>query len=506
MTALNVFYMPASRGLWRDIATHLTEGGAEPAIWLGDWRHDDFAKKTYPNCEVLNFKTFQLQLSKRETKFVPPASYLRSKEFIQLKSQTLKLMDRQDESRAFGRLEREAYFYSMFNHLYSLIVERKIDAYVIGEAPHFTAQLIAYRICESLNIPTYHLVGNSFVPLVEVSRHIVGEPLQVVGKPDISNHIEEMTKALDAYRGGMPTPLYMQNQAKFDRDWKFSRYLLNYWKHLVGLKLKPLLGKTARPDNDTTFRSRFPFQKNQKHWLTPIRINALRLALEKEYAELSEFIDLTDKKLPKFVYFPMPYEPERTSNPDGGDFYDAMDALLALRAYLPADVEIFVKEHPSQFARKLAGHKGRSPWTYQVIKNLAGVRLVSLDVPSSKLIESAEFVACITGTAALEAALVGKKGVIFGTPWFYRLPGVELFDNLPAYNKFVARPAASVDEITKAALSAIGKYSIPGCISVSQDNYYRQKFGEKFAQLTDDTQMARMVADTILKDLKSVKR
>lgn len=505
MSVTNVFYMPASRALWRDIAKNLEAGGAVPAIWLGDWRHDDFAHKNYPDCEVLNFKTFQLELSKRETKFAPSAEYLSSKHFIQLKNQVIKLMDRQDESRAFGRIEREAYFYSLFNSLYSLILEKKIGAYVIGEAPHFTAQLIAYRICESLNIPTYHLVGNSFVPLVEVSRHIVGEPLPVAGKPDISNHIDELGKAFDSYKGGMPTPLYMQNQAKFDKSWSFSSYALRYWKHLVGIKLKPLLGKTERANNDTTFRSRFPFQKNQKHWLTPFRINALRLNLESEYTKLSEVVRFEDSELPKFVYFPMPYEPERTSNPDGGDFYDAMDALLALRSYLPNDVEIFVKEHPSQFSRKLAGYKGRSPWIYQVIKNIAGVKLVSLSVPSAALIEKAEFVTCITGTAALEAALVGRKGVVFGTPWFYRLPGVHLFHELPNYKKFAKLEPVTIDAMLSSAISTVSKYSIPGCISVSQDNYYRQKFGPKFAELTNDVQMAKLVADTILKDLHSTR-
>lgn len=506
MPNTNIFFMPASTKLWCDLALELEAKGFTSAIWMGDWRFDEFGRKNFPNAEVLNLVDFHINLSKRPVRFAPSADYLRSRAFIQLKNETLKLMDRQDETRLFGRLERDAYFYSMFNHLYSSIVERKIGALVVGEAPHHAAQLIAYKICESLGIPTYNMLANSYVPLIQVNRSIVGAPIAAAGKRDLTLHFEEIQTAFDAYRDGIPTPLYMKNQANFDKNWKFSKYLRKYLKHLIGLKLKTLLGRPLpKNNNDTTVRIQYPHQKNQKRWLTPFRVNELRLELEKEYARLAQPVDFTDSKLPKFVYFPMPYEPERTSLPDGGDFYEAMDALLALREYLPDDVHIFVKEHPSQFARKLSGHKGRSPFSYQVIKNLHNVRLVDISVPSAKLTENAEFVCVITGTAALEAALIGGKGVVFGTPWFFDLPGVYLFDELPKYEKFMKLPGSNVDAIAKAAKRSIDRSTIPGTISVSQTNYFKQKFGEKYSQLVDEAEMVRLVAETISRDYKSTR-
>lgn len=507
MPATNIFFMPASKPLWCDLALELDSKGFKPSIWLGDWRFDDFGHKNFPKAEILNLVNFHINLSSKPVRYTPSAEYMRSRDFIQMKTETMKLMDRQDETRLFGRLERDAYFYSMFNHLYSSIIEHKIGALVVGEAPHHAAQLIAYKICESLGIPTYNLLANTYVPLVQVNRSIVGAPIPAAGKRDLTLHMQEIQKALDAYRDGIPTPLYMKNQQNFDKSWKFSKYARKYWKHLIGLKLKALLGRPLpKNNNDTTVRIQYPHQKNQKRWLTPFRVNGLRLALEREYAELSQTVNFDDPNLPKFVYFPMPYEPERTSLPDGGDFYEAMDALLALREYLPDDVHIFVKEHPSQFARKLSGHKGRSPFSYRVIKNLHNVRLVSITVPSSKLTERAEFVCAITGTAILEAALIGSRGVTFGTPWFYNLPGVYLFDEIPAYEKFLKLPTSNVDAISKAAKSSIDKFGIPGTISVSQHNYTKQKFGEAFPLLVDDDAMVKLVAETIAKDFKSTKK
>jgi len=506
MPKTNIFFMPASKPLWCDLARELDSRGFKPTVWLGDWRFDDFGRENFPESEVLNLVNFHINLSSSPVRFTPSASYMRSRAFIQMKAETMKLMDRQDETRLFGRLERDAYFYSMFNHLYSLIIEHKIGALVVGEAPHHAAQLIAYKICESLNIPTYNLLANTYVPLVQVNRSIVGAPIPAAGKRDLTRHMDEIQKAFDIYREGIPMPLYMKNQANFDKTWKFSNYAKKYWKHLIGLKLKKLLGiPLPKNNNDTTVRIQYPHQRNQKRWLTPFRVNGLRLALEREYAALAENVDIDDPNLPKFVYFPMPYEPERTSLPDGGDFFEAMDALLALREYLPESVHIFVKEHPSQFARKLSGHKGRSPFSYRVIKNLHNVRLVDIEVPSAKLTERAQFVCAITGTAILEAALIGSRGVVFGTPWFYNLPGVYLFDHLPVYEKFMKSPTSNVDEISRAAKSSIEKFGIPGTISVSQHNYAKQKFGDTFHKLVDDDSMVRLVAETISKDFKATR-
>lgn len=505
MSSTPVFYMPASKPMWSDIAHELVSRGFSLSLWLGDWRHDDLGKTQFQDCEVLPIKEFHTTLSDRPLKHTPSAEFMRSRGFLQLKNQALKLMDRQDETRFFGRLERDAHFYSMFNHLYSAIIEKKIELLIVGEAPHHTAQLIGYRICELLGIPTYNLMMNTYSPLLQVNRSIVGPPLRVPGNPDVSLHVAEITKSFEAYRDGIPTPLYMTNQANFDKTWKFSNFVRRYWRNIVALRVKKIIGREIRPSNDTVIRGRYPFSVNRRHWLTPFRVDALRRNLEQAYPKFAERVDFSDPHLPPFVYFPMPFEPERTTLPDGGDFYEAMDALLALREYLPDDVAIFVKEHPSQFARKLSGYKGRSQLSYQVLANLPNVRLIDLSVASASLTEHAEFVCVITGTAALEAALIGKKGVVFGTPWFYRLPGVHVFTELPAYDKFRSLPGSSVDEIQAAVGKQLQGNTLPGTISVSQRTYMRQKFGDYITELVDDTESVKHIVDTITADFAATR-
>lgn len=505
MASARVLYMPASKQFWSSMAHEFSAAGFSPVLWMGDWRHDEFARREFPDCEVLPIRSFHTTLSSKVVTHVPNAEFLTSREFLQLKNQAIKLMDRQDETRFLGRQERDAHFYSMFNHLYSSIVEHGVEVLVAGEAPHHTAQLIAYRICEMLGIPTYHLVMNTMVPLLQVNRSIVGDPIPVVGPVDVAAHLAEIGKAFATYRDGIPTPVYMTNQARYDNSLAFLRRTIRYWAVIVAIRIRQLFPRLIPPTNDTGIRARYPFEKSRRRWLTPFRVESLRTHLIAEYESLAEKIDVTAADTPRFVYFPMPFEPERTSLPDGGDYYDAMEALCALRAYLPDEIHIFVKEHPSQFSRMLAGHKGRSQLSYRVIANLPNVHLVEMSVASPSLVENSEFVAAISGTAALEAALIGRKGVVFGRPWFARLPGVSVFDELPAFDRFANVSGSDLQTITEAVSTLLPGYVFPGTISVSQRAYMNQLFGDRIPELVDDNETARTTVDTITADFESIR-
>ena len=494
--------MPSDGALWTDVALELSAQGFVPKLWLGQWQFDEFVKSNFPECEILLLKEFHNSIPSTPVKFLPDAHYMTSSEFYRLKNQAFKMMDRQEETRNFGRLERESYFYSKFTQLYSLITEHKIGALVSGEAPHGVANLMAYRICESLGIPTYHIGSNSFVPLLHVQRGFSEPPLKVVGDPEIEEHLTILVGALNEYKNGIPTPLYMENQAKFDKQYSFATVLYKYWKHLLVIRIKPHLGATYTPKHDLSVRSRFPWQVNKRAWFAPFLIRKLRSTLEAEYSKQADDFSFSSQHAPKFVYFPLPYEPERTSNPEGGDFYEAVDALIALRNFLPEDIHIFVKEHPSQFSKKLLGFKGRSPYIYKVLKTLPNVRLVGLGTSSSDLVEHSEFVCCLTGTAALESVLVGKKGIVFGAPWFYSVPGIHVFHTIKNYESFSKEPTYSLAEICAAVVKELPTYSIPGSPATSQQNYFRQKFGDAVDRLMPIDRTVRLLVDTIVDDFE----
>ena len=506
MGSSNILVITSSAEYWEDVALSFEEKGFIPSIWIGDYRQDPFARKRYPDCAVLPIKEFHTLFPTEETKFVPSAEYLRGEQFLRMKNQAMKLMDRQDETRIFARLERDAHFYAMFSRLYSLIIEKDIKFLVAGEAPHSSGQLIAYRICESLGIPTYHLVSNIYVPLLQINTELVGKPIKLATKPDVARQVEIIQEQFETYRNGIPTPLYMKQQADFDKNYNFVREVVLYWKHLLALRVKPLLRIRFKPNNDYHLRRKLPMDQNEKKWLFPFVRRHLLQALASEYAKFAVKVDLNDPKFEKFVYFPMPYEPERTSNPDGGDFYESIDALIALREFVPADIPILVKEHPSQFSNKLQGFQARSPLIYQVLEKLHNVTLVDISVPSSTLVEKSLFTCCITGTAALEAALTGGKGVVFGTPWFYGLPGIHQFDEVGSYDKLMKAPTFSVDEIKTAVKKLSEGFTFAGIANYSVGIYFERKFGDLFKELVNDDVLVETITASIQNHYKALSK
>ncbi len=124
-----------------------------------------------------------------------------------------------------------------------------------------------------------------------------------------------------------------------------------------------------------------------------------------------------------YVYFPLHFRPERTSNPDGGVFYDQIIPLALISDALPDGWRIYVKEHPSQLNMTMNGECGRTTAYYDEIAALAGVTFIAPETSSKSLLLASRAAATITGTIAWEAALNRRPAMYFGHPWFMGCPG-----------------------------------------------------------------------------------
>lgn len=127
----------------------------------------------------------------------------------------------------------------------------------------------------------------------------------------------------------------------------------------------------------------------------------------------------------QFALFALHYEPERTVQPEGGNYDNQLRAVVAARQLLADSVHLVVKEHPSQSSTALRGWMGRSSLTYRILARLPNTTLIGGLTRASDLIGSATCVYTITGTVGLEAALVGVPVFHFGRPWWEGLPGTS---------------------------------------------------------------------------------
>src|SRR3989338_4564841 len=141
--------------------------------------------------------------------------------------------------------------------------------------------------------------------------------------------------------------------------------------------------------------------------------------IKKEYCEVESIPDFSKP----FVYFPLNYQPECTTSPQGDIFVDLILAIEMLAAALHEGWLIYVKEHPTQFLmRGINYSSSRFEGYYERIARIKNVYLVPAETNSYELINKSKLVASVTGTAVWEAALRLKPAMIFGHPWYQNFP------------------------------------------------------------------------------------
>lgn len=130
-----------------------------------------------------------------------------------------------------------------------------------------------------------------------------------------------------------------------------------------------------------------------------------------------------------YFYFPLHYQPEATTSPYGGLFADQLSAIQAVASSLPDGVILVVKEHPSQFMRRMHGHGGRYRGYWKEIKEFKNVVIVDVKESSEELIKNCIGVVTVTGTAGWEALVNGKPCILFGNAWYSECSGAYRADH-----------------------------------------------------------------------------
>ena len=174
----------------------------------------------------------------------------------------------------------------------------------------------------------------------------------------------------------------------------------------------------------------------------------------KNYKYNRRCIDIPKKP---FVYFAMSAQPEATTLPIAMEYADTINVLKILREGIPRNIPILVKENPAVFLIRnpyLSLISYRSPDFYQNIKSLGNIHFVNTKTDSHELIKKSILTSCINGTAAIEAANLGKISLIFAPNWFDSIKGI-----------FLVRTPEEVNS----AFKKIGKISPRSMLSNSED-------------------------------------
>ncbi len=109
----------------------------------------------------------------------------------------------------------------------------------------------------------------------------------------------------------------------------------------------------------------------------------------------------------KFIFYPLQYTPESSINTPAPYFLDQFRAIDAIRFAMPSDCILVVKEHPACILLREASFVRR-------LLRTSGVAVANYRMSSLELIKRAGLTISVTGTATLEALLLGRRAITLG--------------------------------------------------------------------------------------------
>lgn len=283
------------------------------------------------------------------------------------------------------------------NFYYGLFTKNKIDLVIFGDIPHFGVDSIAKDLADAMGIKTILFQqaheNNRFFAFTDIND--IGE-YKILGNDDrLDINVEERYEK-DLF--------YMKNIKVIPPGTEGNNDIL--------CVLKGIPNKLQKSRGEIVY-------KLKKYSLGKIADKAYRSVSRLKYKHIEHKMVVNNPNFNEdFVYFALHLQPEMTTSALGGKFCDQILAIERLRAMLPSDYMIYVKENPRQ------SYYMRDELFYKRLKLLNNVCLVGRDVNTYDLIRKSKFVATITGTVGWEAISGGKCVLIFGLAWYRKLPGV----------------------------------------------------------------------------------
>jgi hypothetical protein len=161
-------------------------------------------------------------------------------------------------------------------------------------------------------------------------------------------------------------------------------------------------------------------------------------------------------KSDKYVYFPLHLIPESTTLIKSPLYPNEMTVIEALSKSLPLGWKIYIKEHGAMVGERPIAF-------YRYVSRFSNIRLVKMDYyndPKPWILNSIGVVT-LSGSSAFEAAMLGKRSLIFGNTFFEHIDGVdkiESFSDLPSKIRQMSRDPIENRLSCAAYLQSISKF------------------------------------------------
>lgn len=437
--SIRAFYLGFHAPLWMDAFAELRRRGVlTPLYWTASQARLAEIRRDYPGVVAQDVVEAIRGIPAPEAARLPQRP-LEAELLHQLAWQqctALSMMDRMDPGGAFLYPERVRLYHRHLRYWSAILDHLRPQVVLFPVTPHAIYDYVVYGLCKLRGIPTLMVGTTGF------NRFYLFWDMEA-GPEDI----------LAAYRDGLrqgPPPFELPPHAQSHYE-HISRldnanYLLTYRRYLDRLGGEKPSGvqavKRAVAGLWPGLREAYRFftapapanyLKRPGKTIEESSFSGLEWRLMKrgayrrkrELARLyADMCDPVDFQKP-YVYFPMHYQPENTTCPNGDAYNDQLLATALLAEALPPGWELYIKEYPNIFDYKLNGERARSESFYRDLRAIdPRIRLLPIAHSSFELIDRSAAVATVTGSAGWEAVCRGKPVITLGHAWYNGCEGV----------------------------------------------------------------------------------
>jgi hypothetical protein len=134
----------------------------------------------------------------------------------------------------------------------------------------------------------------------------------------------------------------------------------------------------------------------------------------------------------RIAYYPLHVQPESSIDVLGSYFSDQLKLIKDIRRALPFDVTLVVKEHPN-----FLGTKELS--LFRAIRRIPNVKLVRHDESGIEMLKKSAILFTVSGTAALEAGMLGIPAVVFCEMYFNQFSSIHYCSDLTRLRELTFR-------------------------------------------------------------------
>lgn len=295
------------------------------------------------------------------------------------------------------------------------------------EKPYITLEYPRYK---NYKIPTLNLgLSQERFLLDEYEKFYSSNEKELINSIKYIENFRNMQKIMSNEYKGDITSKYEQ-----DSILEFIRKQINILKLFINIDII---------NRNYKYRlNKCPIFTNPiKHYLFNLQVELKKQILYRKNKYFS-----TPKEGENYIYMPLHLIPESTTFVKSPFYIDEKYIIEQISKSLPIGWKLYVKEHQAML--------GERPLSfYKKIAKLPNVKIVQLNYYNDPKpwITNSKGVITITGTTAYEAALLGKKAIVFGNTPFNIIDGINRIDSFEKLPEKIAEFNNEEDNIKSCA-------------------------------------------------------